>query len=329
MIISKTPFRISFFGGGTDYVPWFKENGGMSLVTTIDKYCYITCRYLPPFFEYNSRIVYSKMELVKNNNEISHPAVREILRYLEISRGVEIHHDADLPARTGLGSSSAFAVGLLNTIHRMFGRAPSKMELAEEAIYVEQGLCKENVGCQDQISTACGGLNVISFDWNEKPVYEVEKVKISQERIREFEGNLMLYFTGFSRIASEIAKHQIENIPNKTRELRRMMSMVSEGLDILHTGDLDDFGRLLHEGWALKRSMSTRVSTPEIDLLYDKAVQSGALGGKILGAGGGGFMLLYVPKEHQPRVRRALEDFLEVPFKFENTGTEIIGNHNE
>ncbi len=327
MIISRTPFRISFFGGGTDYVPWFKEHGGMSLVTTIDKYCYITCRYLPPFFEYNSRIVYSKMELVKNNNEISHPSVREILRHLNILEGVEIHHDADLPARTGLGSSSAFAVGLLNTFHNMLGKKPSKMELAEEAIYVEQELCKENVGCQDQISTALGGLNVISFDWDEKPVYNVEKVKISQERIRQFEENLMLYFTGFSRIASEIAKHQIENIPNKTRELKRMMGMVEEGLDILHTGDLDDFGRLLHEGWALKRSMSHKVSNHEIDELYDKALQAGALGGKILGAGGGGFMLLYVPKENQARVRQDLEGFLEVPFKFENTGTEIIGNY--
>lgn len=325
MIISRTPFRISFFGGGTDYPTWLENHPGASLVTTIDKYCYISCRYLPPFFDHKSRIVYSKIEAVKTVEQIQHPAVRMALSSLGIKEGLEIHHDADLPARTGIGSSSSFAVGLLNALRELKGISRSKYQLAEEAIYLEQTLCNENVGCQDQISTTFGGLNHLRFN---KEGFTVEKVKISQERIKELESHLMLFFTGFSRIASKVAKHQIKNIPNKEAELMAIYNMVIKAVDILHTGDILDFGRLLHDSWLLKRSLSDKVSTYIIDEYYKTAILAGALGGKLLGAGGGGFLLLFVEPDKQERVRKHLSHLLEVPFKFENMGTQIIGNHN-
>lgn len=323
MIISRTPFRVSFFGGGTDYPPWFKDHPGAVLATTIDKYCYITCRYLPPFFEHKSRIIYSKMEHIqKSIDEINHPAVREVLRFLKIDDGIEIHHDGDLPARTGLGSSSSFTVGLLNGLYALKGIMPTKEQLAHEAIYIEQEMCKENVGCQDQTLAAYGGLNYIEFGGNTH--LRVRTVTITPERARELQSHLMMFFTGFSRTASEIAAHQIKNIPNKERELTTMYQMTQQALRILTAGDILDFGKLLHESWQLKRGLSEKISTAHIDEIYSSARDAGALGGKLLGAGGGGFVLVFAPPDAQPRIRERLKDLLEIPFKFENLGSQII-----
>ena len=323
MIINKTPFRISFFGGGTDYPVWYRENQGAVLSTTIDKYCYITIRYLPPFFPYKHRIVYSKIEMVNDINEILHPAVRATLQFLNIDKGIEIHHDGDLPAKTGLGSSSSFTVGLLNSLYALKGVIPSKLQLAKEAIHIERDILKESVGAQDQVAAAFGGFNKINF--NGKDEIKVEPITIGKERIKQLENHLMLFFTGFSRTASDIAKSQIENTPNKKRELSLMYQMVDEAIKILNEkGDIKDFGKLLHEAWLLKKSLTDKISTPEIDNIYEKALQAGALGGKLLGAGGGGFMVLFVPPENQPGVREKLKNLLEVKFHFENEGSKII-----
>ena len=322
MIISRTPFRVSFFGGGTDYPTWFKGNKGAVLATTIDKYCYITCRYLPPFFEHKSRIIYSQMEHVHNIDEINHPAVREVLRFLKITEGVEIHHDGDLPARTGLGSSSSFTVGLLNSLYALKGIMPTKARIAEEAIYIEQKMCKENVGCQDQALAAHGGLNYIEFGGEEH--LQVRRVTIPEQRIKNLERHLMLYFTGFSRNASEIASHQIKNIPNKGNELARMYQMVQEAMQLLNKNKILDFGRLLHESWQIKRQLSEKITTAHIDDIYAAARGAGAIGGKILGAGGGGFVLLFAPPGAQKKIKEKLKKLLLVPFKFETMGTQII-----
>ncbi len=323
MIISRTPFRISFFGGGTDYPAWFKEHKGAVVATTIDKYCYINLRYLPPFFEHKSRIIYSKMEHVHSNDEIDHPAVREALRFFKITQGVEIHHDGDLPARTGLGSSSSFTVGLLHCLYAMKGVMPTRERLAEEAIYVEQTMCKDNVGCQDQMLAAHGGFNHIEFGGTNH--LKVRTITISTERSRELQNNLMLVFTGFSRTASQIAAHQIKNIPKKKQELKSMYQMTGEAMKILSSSqDLKAFGKLLHESWQLKRSLSDKVSTPHIDEMYATARRAGAVGGKLLGAGGGGFVLLYATPAAQLKIRSALKNYLVIPFKFEDQGTQII-----
>ncbi len=322
MIISRTPFRVSFFGGGTDYPKWFQEHKGAVLATTIDKYCYITCRFLPPFFDHKSRIIYSKMEHVKTVDEIDHPAVREILKFLRIREGIEIHHDGDLPARTGLGSSSSFAVGLLNGLYALKGIMPTKERLAQEAIYVEQEKCKENVGCQDQVLAAFGGFNYIEFGGNNH--LHVRKVTIPAQRLSELQSHLMMFFTGFSRMASEIAAHQIKNIPKKKKELLTMYEMTRQAVDILNGKNIIHFGRLLHESWKLKRSLSDKISNPYIDAIYEKARGAGAVGGKLLGAGGGGFVLVFAPPERQPKIRSVLKEFLEIPFRFEDLGSQII-----
>lgn len=323
MIISKTPFRVSFFGGGTDYPVWFREHGGAVLATSIDKYCYITCRYLPPFFEHKSRIAYSLVEIVKSNDEIKHPAVRGTLQYMNISDGVEIHHDADIPARSGMGSSSSFTVGLLNALYALKGRMISKMQLAKEAIYIEQEVLKEHVGCQDQVITANGGFCKVDFFPNYE--YSVTPIIMKQNRLHDLGRHLLLYFTGFSRIASEIAKEQIDLTKSRKSELSQMHKMVDDGVSILTEGrDLCDFGKLLHEAWMLKRSLTEKISTSGIDAIYEKARNAGAIGGKLLGAGGGGFILLFVKPEDQPVVKEALKDIVHVPFAFENTGSQII-----
>ncbi|MDD5348150.1 MAG: kinase [Candidatus Omnitrophica bacterium] len=323
MIISRTPYRISFLGGGTDYPVWYKENGGRVLATTINKYCYITCRYLPPFFEHKSRIVYSRMELVKRISEIQHPAVRECLRFLKITRGIEIHHDGDLPARAGLGSSSAFTVGLLHVLYSLKGTIVTKRRLALDAIFLEQKVMNEQVGSQDQVLAAFGGFNLIEFGGTEQ--IKVCPVTLSQQRMDSFQENLMLFFTGFSRYASDIAAEQIKETKNKKRELRTMHQLVDRGVGILSGNkDLADFGRLLHENWKLKRSLSSKISTPALDDIYDTARRAGASGGKILGAGGGGFMLIFARKEAQPKIREKLKKLLYVPFRFENLGSQII-----
>jgi D-glycero-alpha-D-manno-heptose-7-phosphate kinase len=323
VIISRTPFRISFFGGGTDYPVWYREHGGSVLATTIDKYCYISCRYLPPFFEHKSRIAYAKIETVKSNRDIEHPAVRGVLSYLKIEDGVEIHHDGDLPARTGLGSSSSFTVGLLHALYALRQIMPTKMQLIREAIHIEQNVLRENVGCQDQSIAAYGGLCQIDFAPGDD--IRVTPVIVSRQRLVDLQAHLLLYFTGFSRTASEIAKEQIERTKDRTSELSAMFQLVSEGLSVL-TGDSDltSFGTLLHEGWKLKRSLTSKISSSEIDQIYDAARKVGCIGGKLLGAGGGGFMLLFAKPEDHCRIRKALNRFLCVPFSFEVNGSQIM-----
>lgn len=323
MIISKTPFRISFFGGGTDYPSWYKENTGAVLSTTIDKYCYISIRYLPPFFEHKHRIVYSYIENVQSINEIRHPAVRSLLNLFKIDKGVEIHHDGDLPARSGLGSSSAFTVGMLNSLHALKGRIISKTVLAHQAIHVERNLLKENVGSQDQVAVACGGFNKIIFlnDHN----FRVEPMTLPKKKIDELHSHLMLIFTGLSRYASEIAVNQIKNTIHNKKELLAMRQMVEQAVDMLNNNDdLSEFGKLMHESWLLKKRLSDKISNPMIDSLYEKARRNGAVGGKLLGAGGGGFMILFVPPERRKGLKHALKDFLEVKFAFEGDGSQII-----
>ena len=323
MIISRTPFRISFFGGGTDYPAWYEENGGAVLGTTINKYCYITCRYLPPFFEHKHRIIYSQMEQVQDIDEIRHPSVRETMKFMGITEGIEIHHDGDLPARTGLGSSSSFTVGLVHALYALKGIIPSKMQLALDTIHIEQERIKENVGSQDQTLAAFGGFNRIDF--SREHHIEVQSVTIKPQRLERLQDHLMLFFTGFSRTASQIAGEQIKQIPNKKRELTEMQRMVDEAINILNgNNDLLDFGKLLHESWQLKRSLTNKISTPYIDYVYETATRAGATGGKLLGAGGAGFILFFVKPELQPEVKESLHGLLHVPFQFENLGSQII-----
>lgn len=323
MIISRTPFRISFFGGGTDYPSWFGKHGGSVLATTIDKYCYLTCRHLPPFFEHRIRIIYSLIENCQTVDDIKHPAAREVLRFLEFDRGIEIHHDADLPARSGMGSSSAFTVGLLNAMYALTGRMCTKHQLAAESIHIEQDLIKETVGSQDQISAAYGGLNHISFLRNGE--FSVTPITILPERIRELNAHLMLFYTGIKRTASDIAQTFVGDMESKKRQLRTMATLVDEAIGVLTSRDnLTAFGELLHETWEAKRALSSMVSNPEVDALYDSARAAGAIGGKLTGAGGGGFMLLFVPPDRQRAVRLALGGFVYVPFKIDFTGSQII-----
>lgn len=323
MIISRTPYRISFFGGGTDYPSWYLQHGGAVLATTIDKYVYLTCRYLPPFFEHRYRVVYSKIEMCQTFDEIVHPAVREVLRYLDLTRGIEIHHDGDLPARSGMGTSSAFTVGLLHALYALKGEMRSKHQLAMETIYIEQEILKETVGSQDQICAAYGGLNQIQFLPNGEA--SIQPLTITSKRICELESHLMLFYTGIKRTASDIAKTYIDNLDGKKRQLRMLRELVTEGTDVL-TGsqDICCFGNLLHEAWQMKRGLSDKVSSSAIDNLYNRALEAGALGGKIVGAGGGGFLLLFVTPEKQRLVRETLDDLLHIPFKFEFSGSQII-----
>lgn len=321
MVISRTPFRISFFGGGTDYPSWYRAHGGQVLATTIDKYCYLTCRYLPPFFEHKISIAYSKIENCKSVDEISHPAVRTILKHLGIERGVAIKHDADLPARSGMGSSSSFTVGLLHALQALQGRMPSKPGLAKEAIYVEQKLLKETVGSQDQVLAAVGGFNHIVF--NSSGEISVRPVTISRERMTELNSHLLLFYTGLARTASAVAASYA--VSEREQQLKSLGRMVEEGISILASSrDIGEFGELLHRTWLAKQSLSPAVSNSQVEEIYHKAREAGAVGGKLLGAGGGGFMLLFVPPEAQARVRSSLDSFLHVPFQFESSGSQII-----
>lgn len=325
MIISRTPYRISFFGGGTDYPAWYKNNGGAVLSTTIDKYCYIFCRVLPPFFEHKHRIVWSKIETVKKISEIEHPAVKAILKTMKVDGGVEIHHVGDLPAQSGLGSSSSFTVGLLHSIFGLKGIMPTKLQLATQAIHIERDVLRENVGSQDQVSAAFGGFNKISF--NDKNEINIKPIIMNPKRLKRLQNYLLLYFTGLTRIASDVAKTQIENTSKKKKELIIISQMVDEAIKILtQNNNLLDFGKLLHETWMIKRSLSNRISSQEIDNIYELARKAGAIGGKLLGAGGGGFMLLFARPQDQPRIRKKLNKFMCVPFEFEEHGSEIIFN---
>jgi len=323
MIISRTPFRISFFGGGTDYPDWYLKNGGCVLSATIDKYCYITLRYLPPFFEHRIRLVYSKIEMCQSYDEIQHPAVKETLRFLDFDRGLEIHHDGDLPARSGMGSSSSFTVGLIHALYALKGEMVSKKRLTEESIHIEQNMIRETVGSQDQTAAAYGGLNYIRF--KSTGDIDVRPIVIRKRRKQELSSHLMLFYTGIMRTASDVAKSYVEDIEGKRKLLEKMEEMVSRGISILQSnGCITQFGDLLHEAWAAKRTLSANVSNGSVDGLYSRARKNGALGGKILGAGGGGFLLLFVPPSDQGRVREALCELLHVPFSFESRGSEII-----
>jgi D-glycero-alpha-D-manno-heptose-7-phosphate kinase len=323
MIISRTPYRISFFGGGTDYPAWFREHGGSVLSTSINRYCYITCRFLPPFFEHKSRVVWSKIELVNGRDEVTHPIIREAVKYLEINEGIEIHHEGDLPARSGLGSSSAAAVGILHALYALRGDMVSKSTLARDAILIEQEMLKENVGVQDQIQTAFGGLNRI--DIAQDGSFQVRPIVISEARARDLEHHMLLFYTGIARDASSVAAEQINAIPRRQHELREMQKMVDLGGDILvGNGRLTELGRLLHEAWLLKRSISDRIAPAFVDEIYDRALRAGAVGGKLLGAGGGGFMLFIVRPEDHVKVLAALAELLVVPIELDRGGTQII-----
>jgi D-glycero-alpha-D-manno-heptose-7-phosphate kinase len=323
MIISRTPYRISFFGGGTDYPGWYLKHGGAVLATAIDKYCYITCRYLPPFFEHRSRIVYSKIESVSAVDEIQHPAVRETLRFLDLKRGIEIHHDGDLPARSGMGSSSSFTVGLLHALYALKGVMPSKHQLLTESLHIEQNMIKETVGSQDQTLAAYGGFNHVNFMQNGD--ISVRPVIMTAESMHYFNDHLMLFYTGIKRTAADVADSYVPNIQDKKRQMRIMKDLVEEAMLVLSKGDnFSEFGSLLHEAWQAKRSLSPRVSNSQVDEMYEAALGAGALGGKITGAGGGGFMLLFVPPECQDRVRETLKSQINVPFRIDNTGSQIV-----
>ena len=323
MVISRTPFRISFFGGGTDFPSWYREHGGTVLAATIDKYCYLTARYLPPFFEHRYRAVYSKIETVNEIDQIEHPAVREALRFMEMNRGVEIHHDGDLPARSGMGSSSAFTVGLLHALHAVQGRMVSKHQLALEGIHLEQNVLHETVGSQDQVMSAYGGLNQIHF--MESGEITVRPVILPQTRIDEFCSHLMLCYTGIKRTSSDIASTYANQMDGCRRHLRIMKDLVGEALGLLTSQqNIRGLGGLLHEAWLTKRNFSSSVSNGEVDEIYQEARAAGALGGKLLGAGGGGFMVLFVPPEDQPQVKARLNRLISVPFKFDFMGSQII-----
>jgi D-glycero-alpha-D-manno-heptose-7-phosphate kinase len=324
MIITRTPLRISFFGGGTDFPAWYGKNGGAVLSTAIDKYCYVHCRRLPPFFEYKHKVVFfSKQEAFNEIDEIEHPAVREVYRFLKITDGMVMQHDADLPSNSGLGSSSAFTVGLLNALYALQGTMVTKKRLALEAIHVEQDMIREPVGSQDQVASAFGGFNRILFTPND---IEVNPILLANEKVAFLQSNLMLFFTGFSRFGADIEHDKLAKMDSREDELRRIQEMVEEAIEILagETKSYDDFGKLLHEAWILKKTLSGKVSSPEIDCIYQKGLNAGALGGKLLGAGGGGFFLFYASPDKQESVKKALEPLLHVPFGFDTLGSQVI-----
>lgn len=322
MIITKTPFRMSFFGGGTDMEDYFKENGGAVLSTTFDKYCYVNVRHLPRFFDYSTELSYSKTERVTNVEDIQHPAIRNAMQMLDMHE-IRLTYEADLPARSGLGTSSSFAVGMLNAFYALKGKYIDKKRLADEAIYLERVLCNEAGGWQDQIAASFGGFNRINFG---PDGYEVLPVIISPERKKQLNDNLMMFFTGFTRFSSDVQRANSLNNQDKKKQLRQMRELVDEAEYILveKQRDLDDFGRLLDVTWKLKRQTGTAVSTDSIDALYEKGIEAGALGGKLLGAGGGGFLVFYVEPEKQENLKKAMNDLMYIPFKFEEGGTRVI-----
>lgn len=322
MIITRTPFRMSFFGGGTDMKEFFNEHGGAVISTTFDKYCYVTVRHLPPFFDFKNELTYSKIERTSTIEEIIHPAIRNAMKYLNMS-GIRLTYEADLPARSGLGTSSSFAVGMLNAFHSLNGVYASKKQLADEAIHLERDLCNEAGGWQDQIAASFGGFNRIDFSDNS---YEVAPIIISKQKKEQLNNNLMMFFTGFTRFSSDVQKANASGRIDKTQQKLEMLRLVDEAEKVLQNKErnLDDFGYLLNTTWNLKRQTGSAISTNSIDELYDKGIKAGALGGKLLGAGGGGFLVFYVTPEKQESVRHAMQDLLYIPFKFENNGTKVI-----
>jgi D-glycero-alpha-D-manno-heptose-7-phosphate kinase len=325
MIITRTPFRISFFGGGTDYPVWYQNHGGVVLSAAINKYCYISCRYLPPFFEYTNRIRYTNREEVKSIDEIKHPSVRECLKFLEFEKGIEMVHTSDIPARSGIGSSSAFTVGFLHALYALKGKMCTKRQLAREAINIEQNIIKENVGSQDQVAASFGGLNKIVFGGKED--FFVNPVPLFKEKFDFFQDHFLLFYTGMPRTASDIAGEQIRNTAQKEQELITMMSLTEDAVSILNQDNFDriaEFGKLLHESWKIKKSLSKLISNERIDRIYDAGISAGALGGKILGAGSGGCILFFVPPYNQKAVKEALKDLLHIPIKFDTMGSQLI-----
>lgn len=320
MIITQAPFRMSFFGGGTDFPEFYEKHGGKVISTTIDKYCYVNVRHLPPFFEFTNNITYSVREQVNSVDEIKHPAIREAMKFLDM-HDLSLAYDADLPARTGLGTSSAFAVALLMGFYALKGKYADKRRLAKEAIYLERELCKESGGVQDQIASAYGGFNRIDFN---AEGFQVNPVVISNQKKKQLNDNLLLYFTGISRFSSQIQKKHEQALQSKEKQLLEMLTLVDEAESALMGGDLDEFGRLLDYTWQLKRGVNAAVSNDTIDGIYSTAKRAGALGGKLLGAGGGGFLLFYVQPDKQRHVRKALEQLKEIPFQFENGGARVL-----
>ena len=321
MIITQTPFRMSFFGGGTDFPGFYREHGGAVLSTTFDKYCYVNVRHLPRFFDYTTELSYAKTERVTDVESIEHPAIREAMKMLDMHE-IRLTYEADLPARSGLGTSSSFAVGMLNAFYALKGKYADKRKLADDAIYLERVLCKESGGIQDQIAASFGGFNKISFNADG---YTVSPVIISPERKLRLNDNLMLFFTGFSRFSSDIQVEAEKSLKSKDAQLLEMLQLVDEAEQVLTSKtDLTEFGKLLDYTWKLKRGITSKVSTDSIDAIYDKAIKAGATGGKLLGAGGGGFLLFYVETEKQKNVLEALNNLLYVPFEFETAGTQVI-----
>jgi D-glycero-alpha-D-manno-heptose-7-phosphate kinase len=324
LIISRTPFRVSFFGGGTDYPAWYREHGGAVLSVTINKYCYITCRYLPPFHEYKYLVRYFKREEAQSVAEIKHPAVRECLKFMNFDRGVDIVHHADLPARSGMGSSSTFTVGLLHALYTLKHEMPTKRQLAINAIHIEQNKIGENVGSQDQTAAAFGSLNRIEFGGASEIL--VKPYILAPDQLDNLQQHVMLFFTGFARTASEIAKEQIANIEQKKISLHNMMDIVNEAEKALFDkrNGMTRLGQLLHEQWLFKRSMSSQITNGDIDSIYNAGIKAGALGGKLLGAGGGGFMMFFADPDRQAEIKAAMGNLLYVPIRFDHLGSQII-----
>lgn len=323
MIITKTPFRMSFFGGGTDMESFFREYGGAVLSTTFDKYCYVNVRHLPRFFDWKNELSYSKTERVVDIDNIEHPAIREAMKMLDM-REIRLMYEADLPARSGLGTSSSFAVGMLNAFYCLKGKYADKKKLADEAIYLERELCQEAGGWQDQIAAAFGGMNRIEF--NKDGTYDVRPIIIHPDRKKQLNNNLLMFFTGFTRLSSEMQKVNAIGYAEKIKQLQQMYSLVDDAEAVLEDkhSDIDDFGRLLDKTWRLKRQTGRAITTNGIDALYEKGITAGALGGKLLGAGGGGFLVFYVQPEKRESVMQAMKDLLYVPFCFEDSGTQVV-----
>jgi len=322
MIISKTPYRISFFGGGSDYPTWYKKYGGEVLSTTIDKYIYISCRFSPKYFKKKYRIVWRKIENVQTAKEINHKAVRELLKYLKIKPGLEIHYYGDLPARSGMGSSSCFTVGLMQSLHRIKKIELNKLKLANKSIYFEQKVMKEIVGSQDQTSASFGGFNKIIFNRNGS--IKVKKIS-SNKNINKLCNNLILIYTGINRTAHKIANNYVNKLTKeKSEHIQRIISYVREGEQILNSGNIDDFGILLNQAWMEKKALSNLITNSKINEIYDQAIKHGALGGKLLGAGGGGFLLMYMKEKDRKFFFKKFKKLVNIPFNFTKTGSEII-----
>ncbi len=324
MIITKTPYRISFFGGGSDYPEWFNKYYGEVISTTINKYLYISCRELPHFFKHKFRIVYSKIENVKTINEIKHNGVKQLLNYLKVKNGLEIHYDGDLPSRSGMGSSSCFIVGLLNALSKSQNIQLKKKELANMSIEIERNIMRENVGLQDQIAASYGGFNRIRFEKNN---YKVNKIICNKSFRDDLNKKLFLLYTGKSRTAEKITRSYTNKLSqNKKKNVKKILDFVDQAKRIIKKNNSDDFGYLLNETWYQKRELSKLVSNTKIDYLYQKGISNGALGGKLLGAGGGGFLLFYVNANKKKNFLKSFENNVIVPIELSNIGSEIIFN---